>query len=78
MKKRAMTGTVEGKRKRSNKKHIEINKEHIDYMNSKQEGLLYESGVACAIAKKSYLHLRTVIPRVSPHLLRYFTTKKLT
>ena len=35
--KRAVVGTLEGKRKRSNEKHTKITKEHIYYMNIKRE-----------------------------------------
>ena len=46
-------GTLEGKRKRSTKKHEKINAEHKSYMDNYKDGCAYQTGIAVAAAKKS-------------------------
>ena len=46
-------GTLEGKRKRSAKKHEKINAEHKSYMDNYKDGCMYQTGIAVAAAKQS-------------------------
>ena len=63
-KKNARQGTIEGKRKRSTKKHEKINKEQKAYIDGYKEGCLYETGIAVAVAKNPYLKRETAIRQV--------------
>ena len=51
--KNARQGTLEGKYKRSTKKHEKINAEHKSYMDNYKDGCAYQTGIAVAAAKKS-------------------------
>ena len=51
--KNTRTATPKGKRKRSSRKHVKINKEHKDFMEGHNAGLAYESGIAVATARKN-------------------------
>ena len=52
-KKSIRQSTIDGKRKRSSKKHEKINKEHKQFMDGYKAGCMYETGIAVAKAKKS-------------------------
>ena len=51
--KNARAATPKGKRKRSSRRHVKINKEHKDFMEGHNAGLAYESGIAVAAARKN-------------------------
>ena len=69
--KQVVAGTLDGKRKRAKANHGKINKEHKTYMDSKEEYLLYKSGIAVAAARKTLPDTKDRNPEGIPtHLLR--------